>query len=660
MKFGRRGTKGLVAAACVAAAGFASPPAGADVRLPRLVGDNMVLQRDQPLHLWGFAARGETVRVEFRGYSAHAVADAQGRWGVNLPAQPAGGPDILVITGHNMVKLDNVLVGDVWVASGQSNMEFSLKEADGAAAAIAAARDADIRLFKVPHDVATQPKHDLLPGTWQVASPDSVRDFSAVAYLFARDLHERYRVPIGVIEANWGGTYIESWMSPHALQAFPDYTAKLRELERFTPEDVAVYEHYVEAKAHWNALHRAEDRGTPGGHPRWAEPQFEASGWPTIDIPRPDSAWGADFDGFDGTIWYRRGMDIPPTFAGQDLELHLAAPFQSVHVYYDGEPAEVVSETAGVYRVGGERVHAGHSVIVQRLTGGNGYIMLSGRPEDVYARSGDVKIPLAGPWSYQPGTELAEFPKPPPLALYYGFPGVVVLSNAMIEPLTPYGIKGAIWYQGESNVGAAELYGRLFPAMIRDWRRRWGSEFPFLFVQLAGYSPDPPLPGDSPWAELREAQEAALLLPHTGMATAVDIGNEENVHPKNKRDVAARLALAARHVAYGETVLASGPTFHSLEVEGNKIRIHYDHVGGGLRAKDRYGYPRGFAIAPVGGPFVWAKAVVDGDSILVWSDAVKQPASVRYGWANTPDGNLYNGEGLPAIPFRSDQPGKGP
>lgn len=631
----------------------------ADVKLPQLVGDNMVLQRDQELRIWGWASPGESVRVRFRGMSVNTRAAADGRWSTKLKPQAAGGPYEMLIAAHNTLKLSNILIGDVWVASGQSNMEFSLKEADGGAAAIGTAVDSAIRLIRLPHVASTRPQGDVLPCAWKVAAPGTVADFSAVAYLFAVQLRARYHVPIGVIESSWGGTYAESWMSAQALQPFPDYAARLQQLRSFSSKDEADYAAYVAEKAGWDREHRTEDRGTANGHPIWADPNLDTGGWAPLDLPRPDSAWGTDFDSYDGTVWYRHEISVPPEGAGKDLELHLGSAFQRVQVYYDGEQVATVSSNAGFYRVSGDRVHAGRGVIAQRLTGSSGYIMISGKSEDLYALAGGTRIPLAGPWLHRTGADLTTLPKPPALAPFYGFPGIAVHFNAMIEPLTPFHIKGVIWYQGESNVGAAELYGRLFPALIADWRSHWGADFPFLFVQLAGYSSDPADPGEAPWAELREAQQAALALPHTGMATAVDIGNAEDVHPKNKQDVALRLALVAGKVAYGEDVVASGPTFRSMQIEGKQIHVHFDHAGSGLLVKDRYGYPRGFAVAPRGGPFRWAKATVEGADVVVSSDEVPEPVAVRYGWANTPDVNLYNREGLPVIPFRSDGPHSG-
>ena len=643
-------------AASILTLALAATSTWADVRLPAFVGDNMVLQRDQDLRITGTATPGESVRVTFRGETAVAVAAAKGCWSVRLRRQAAGGPYEMVVSGRNTLKLTNILVGDVWIASGQSNMEFSLSDSAQGAAAVAAARDPGIRLFRVPHDVSSLAQHDVLPAAWQESSPSAAADFSAVAFLFARELRALHHVPIGVIESAWSGSSIESWMSAQSLRQFPEYAHRLRALETITPQNESTYRTYANVKARWNAAHRAEDRGMVEGRALWADPAFDATPWPLIDVPRPDSAWGVDFDGFDGTVWLRRDVEIPRAFSGLDLELHLGAPFRNAEVFYDGKPIEAVAPDAGTYRVIGERVHSGRTVLAQRLTGSNGYLMLSGKPQDVYARAREARLPLAGLWSYHTGADLTDLPKLVLLGTQDGFPGVAVLSNAMIEPFAATSIKGVIWYQGESNVGAPDLYRRLFPALIQDWRRRWHAEIPFLFVQLAGYGSDPHEPGDSSWAELREAQQGALLLPRTGMASAVDLGDSVNVHPKNKLDVARRLARAARRVAYGENTVASGPEFRSMRLEADRLRVRFAQTAHGLVVHDRYGYPRGFAIAAKEGPFMWAHATIDGNDVLIWNDAVRRPSRVRYGWANTPDGDLYNSEGLPAVPFRSDRP----
>ena len=638
-------------------AAVATAPAGAEVRLAPQFSSHMVLERDRPIILWGTAQPRERLTLRFRKSSVRTRADMTGHWRARLPAQSAGGPDSLTIWGTSKVVLEDVLVGDVWLASGQSNMEFALKAARGGAAAVDAARDPAIRLLRIEHAVSARPTDGVETHGWAVASPSTVGDFSAIAYLFARELRRHVSVPIGLIESAWGGTYIESWMSAKALEPFHEYSDRLRVLGSITRSDEIEYRRYAQDKQSWLAAHRTEDRGVARGHPLWADPTFDASRWPRLHVPRPDSAWGHDFGGYDGTVWFRRELEVPEVCDGRDLELHLGVPFQKVEVYFDGRPAETLVSTQGTYRVSSEYVHRGRATITQRLTGADGYIMLSGRDESVFAACSTAHVALAGDWAYQTGADLAGFPapaEPVKLADFYGFPGITVLSNAMIRPLAPTPIKGVIWYQGESNVGAAALYRRLLPAMIRDWRAMWQDTWPFLLVQLPGYSHDPAEPDSSEWASLRESQQAALALPNTGMATTVDLGDPEDVHPRNKKEVAERLARVARRIAYGETLEDSGPAFSSLALEGTRARVHFSHARGGLRVHDRYGYVTGFAVAARGGRFVWAQARIEGEDTVVWSDAVSEPTAVRYDWADTPDGDLYNEDGLPAVPFRTD------
>jgi sialate O-acetylesterase len=436
----------------------------------------MVLQRDARLPVWGWAAPGEQIRIEVRGQHVTARADARGQWAASIGPLTAGGPYDMTVSGKNTVVLHDVLVGDVWLASGQSNMEFPL-EGSGewktgvyhAGEEVAAAHYPRVRLFKVQRKVAFSPAQDVDGDGWVAVTPDTVGNFSAVAYLFGRELHERYRIPIGMIEADWGGTVAEAWVSETGLKAFPEFR-----------EPAAANDH--------------------------------------------------------------------------------------------------------------------------------------NRPS--------------------------------------------VLFNGMVNPLIHFRIKGVIWYQGEANAmdNRAAQYRRLFPALIEDWRSQWAYQVPFLFVQLAGYGHNELEPAEYSWAELREAQSMALSLPATGMATAIDIGDENDIHPKDKQDVAHRLVLAAAHVVYADNVIDSGPTYQSMRIEGNRIHIKFSNVGSGLWIKDGQGYCRGFEIAAGDGKFRWAQAQQQGREIVVFNDAVSQPVAVRYDWSNTPDGNVYNKEGLPALPFRTDAP----
>ncbi|MFQ6098543.1 MAG: sialate O-acetylesterase, partial [Armatimonadota bacterium] len=485
-------------------------PTVADVKVPAIIGDNMVLQRGVKVPIWGTADGGESVTVRLGERRKATVADENGRWLVKFGPLSAGGPYELRIAGANTVTLKNVLVGEVWVCSGQSNMQWPLQASRNAKEEIAAANYPNIRLFTVGRVPAEEQQRDV-QGEWVQCSPSTVPGFSAVAYFFGRDLHEALGVPIGLIHTSWGGTPAEAWTSRPALEAEPKLQPLLERWEKALTDLPKFQAEYDAKVAKWQeALQKAKAEGRPA--PR-----------------RPRPPW-----------------------------------------------------------------------------------------------------PLWKQWR--------------PASLY----------NGMIAPLIPYAIRGAIWYQGESNAGRAYEYRALFKAMIRDWRRNWKQgPFPFLFVQLANFMARKPEPGESAWAELREAQLRALSLPNTGMAVIIDIGEARDIHPKNKQDVGARLALAARKIAYGEDIVHSGPIYDSMKVEGGKIRLRFKHVDGGLTAKGSK-VLKGFAIAGADRKFVWANAAIRGDTVIVWSHKVPHPVAVRYAWADNPECNLYNAAGLPASPFRTD------
>lgn len=664
----------LWSAVLAAGSAWMASDAAAAVRLPRLVGDDMVLQRNAPLDIWGWADAGESIRIRFRGRTVATRADENGRWSARLAPLRAGGPDDMQIDGSNSVTLHNILVGDVWLASGQSNMQFPLASdggfggADRADEEIRAAVYPKIRLFMVDRDQALRPKTAVDSAGWTAVTPETVRKFSAVAYFFGRDLFRRYGVPVGLIESCWGGTAAETWMSQASLQHFPEFQASIDRQSHIDGQGLADYAAYQSLRDAWYTLHGREDRGRVDGRNLWAEPGFDATAWPATAEPQP---WPVKaVKDFDGTLWFRKEIEIPEAWIGGDVNLHLSKLLQTDTTYFNGH---LVGETTGDaknrdYRVPQQFVVAGRNVIVVRLAGeylsGDGYVGMLGTPADMHADIGAHSLPLAGSWSFQPGPDVSGLPEPPPAAEFHTrFPRApTLLWNAMIAPLTRYRIKGVIWYQGESNASRAAQYRRLFPALIDDWRGNWGYELPFLFVQLAGYGADGTEPAESAWAELREAQAAALALPGTGMAVAVDVGDAADVHPRNKQAVGRRLALAAAKVAYGENVIYSGPTLSSMHIEGAQIRLTFVNRGSGLRATGAAaaaGAPaalRGFAIAAADGRFVRAQASIDGADVIVYSERIRQPTAVRYDWGNTPDGNLYNAEGLPAVPFRTDRP----
>ncbi len=489
-----------------------SPGLLAEIKLPAVIGDNMVLQRGKVVSIWGWADPGEevTVSVDWQAMRWSVRAGSDGKWAFKMSSPPAGGPYQMTLQGKNSVTIKNILSGEVWVCSGQSNMQMSVQASANAEQEIAAADYPKIRLFTVEREVAEEPKSDCR-GRWVECSPQTVPGFSAVAYYFGRYLHKELNVPVGLIHTSWGGTPAEAWTRLDALEGDEDFAPILQRYQELVEKYPARMADYEQRLKQWKqAVEKAKSEGKK--------------------VPR--------------------------------------------------------------------------------------------RPR-----------PPAGPLNPHR-----------PAGLY----------NAMISPLIPYGIRGVIWYQGESNASRAYQYRKLFPRMIECWRKNWGQgDFPFIFVQLANFKAVQPEPADSAWAELREAQLKALALPNTGMAVIIDIGEADDIHPKNKQDVGKRLALWALGTTYGKKIVYSGPLYKSMQVEGSKVILRFDHVDGGLVAKGG-GPLKGFAIAGEDKKFVWAEAEIQGDTVVVSSPQVPKPVAVRYAWADNPICNLYNAEGLPASPFRTD------
>lgn len=648
---------------CAASLLLTAPAAHATVRLPALVGSHMVLQRERPVPVWGWAAPGEQVQVTFRGKTYAASApDASGRWQATLPATPAGGPYELTVQGQNTVVLTDVLVGDVWLASGQSNMQMPVKDRPGgyqpvqqANQEIAAANWPSIRFFTVSQTVAYRPQADVAGSGWQVCSPATVAQLSAVAYFFGRNICQRYNVPVGLLVSSWGGTPAEAWTSAEGVRALPAFAPQVADFARRTTnlnDDQRTYDARQQELLR-NA--RAYDHGYLPGGQTWASPAVDARAWPTLPLPGLwESAPGLAT--YDGVVWFRKEIDLPASLAGQPLTLTLGKIDDADSTFVNGVRVGYGSGYNQLrrYPVPAGLLHPGRNVIAVRVvdTGGGGGI--AGEPNELMlsAPGSSLAIPLAGSWQYQLGLDPQVQPVPPvpgggqhaPTALY----------NGMIAPLQPFALKGVIWYQGESNADRAEQYRTLFPALIADWRGHWNTELPFLFVQLASFMPARPAPTESAWAELREAQALTLQVPGTGMATAIDIGEAADIHPHNKQEVGRRLALAARHVAYGDKkVVYSGPTYASLVVAGKAIRLKFTHYGAGLAVKNGPAL-QGFAVAGADRQFHWATARLVGKEVVVESPEVSQPVAVRYDWADNPNGNLINREGLPAVPFRTD------
>jgi sialate O-acetylesterase len=624
----------------------------AEVRLPHIIGDNMVLQRNQKLRIWGWANRWEKVTVHFNGAVESTRANKEGRWLIKLPAMRAGGPYTMKVRGRNIIELENILIGDVWVCSGQSNMAFMVEAFPWAAEESARADYPGIRLFTVPRNTQLTPADEISGGEWQECNPETVLPFSAVGYFFGRFIHEELDVPIGLLSSNWGGTNIETWTSGTSIGQLPAYAEEVASLSEWDAE--ALIE---KKKAEMKEIidrYAADEPGIQGGVAVWAATDLDMAGWGTMELP---GLWeGAGLPGLDGMVWYRREFTLPAAIAQKGITLSLGPIDDSDWTWVNGNKVGEMNQKYNVeriYRVPAEYLKEGRNVIAVRVedTGGGGGF--HGSPEQMQVLAEDFSLSLAGDWHFRVS----------PVELNLNTAAILgpnshptLLFNGMIHPLLDFRIKGVIWYQGESNASRAYQYRALFPLMIEDWRIHWESPaMPFLFVQLANFMKPPEKPGESAWAELREAQSMALSLQNTGMAVTIDIGEADDIHPVNKQDVGKRLGLAALHVAYGQDIVFSGPVFRDMIIAGEQAILGFDHVGGGLKAKDRYGYLKGFSMAGEDRVFHWARARIQGDRVIVYCDHVQRPAAVRYGWADNPDDvNLYNVEGLPASPFRTD------
>ena len=634
-------------------------PAVATVRLPRMVGSHMVLQRNRPLPLWGWAAPGEAVSITFQGKTyAAKTGGANGKWTVTLPATPAGGPYTLRVRGRQELVLTDVLVGDVWLAGGQSNMEWPVRDAKNAAAEIAAANYPTIRRIDVPNSAALVPKAEFGGAGWQLCSPQTVGEFSAVAYFFARNLHHHNpAVPLGLITTEWGGTPAEAWTSASALRVQPDFTAPVAAVAAQKLTLAALQADYAARLNAWQTSPAGQDQGLRPGQHSWADPAFSSAGWPTMQLP---GLWEDHVEAlrdFDGIVWLRKEIALTAAEAGQPARLALSRIDDNDSTFVNGV---AVGGTRGYdakreYLVPGALLKAGRNVITVRVVDNGGGGGVWGAAADLHLITATRTLPLSGSWQYRPAFDPATRPPNP----FPGGPQMVptALYNGMIAPLVPYALAGIIWYQGETNAPRAYQYRTLFPALIRDWRAQWKvPALPFLFVQIAGYQPNGNEPVESAFSELREAQQLALALPATGMATAIDIGDSASIHPLNKQEVGRRLALVARRAAYRESrTVASGPVFSHLAVEGNTVRLSFDNQGTELVLKDLGGpYLKGFAIAGADRRFVWAQGQLEGNTLVLHHPAVPAPVAVRYAWGNMPFINLYNREGLPALPFRTD------
>lgn len=618
----------------------------AQITMPKLFSDNMVLQRDKPIHIWGQARANEKIEISFKGQNKKTTATGNGSWSAYLEASVYGGPYTLTVKGElSEIVFHNVLVGDVWLCSGQSNMEFRLNRANDAATEISNANYPDIRLFTVERAIANHPKTDV-GGTWQPCSPATAGEFSAVGYFFGKDLYQETHIPIGLICSSWGGTVAETWTSPEGVRHIPEFTQKLAESEKID------LEHFEQVNQVKKAAFEKALKDDPGIEGKW----YTTDSYPTFDgrMHLPQGWSGTTLSDMDGTVWFSTEIVLADIPTGKEAVLSLGRIDDADITWINGIE---VGRTNGydkdrLYPIKASILKEGRNIITISVSDYSGEGGINGQSDQLYLAIDGIKHSLAKEWKYKVAVDSRKYgyvefgPNAYPALLY----------NGMIAPLTEFSIKGVIWYQGESNDYNPALYRTLFPNLVNDWRARWNDEFPFYWVQLANYKATDKEPQQSKWAEIREAQTRALSLPRTGQAVIIDIGEAKDIHPKNKRDVGKRLALHALKYDYGQKdIVADGPTFQSMKTEKNKIIVTFGNTGSGLVSKDNNEFINGFAIADKDKKFVWAKAKISGNTIIVWNDSVPHPVSVRYGWSDNPGQlNLYNKEGLPACSFRTD------
>ncbi|HEX5686129.1 MAG TPA: sialate O-acetylesterase [Ideonella sp.] len=621
--------------------------AQAEVRLANVFSEHMVLQRDRPLRLWGSATPGQTLSVEFAGRKWSAKVGVDGRWSVQLPALPAGGPHRLLVRGDQTVVLNDVLIGDVWLLGGQSNMEWVLAETDTAAQEIASPQNPQLRHLRVPHRASVKPEAEIAPASWVVAEPGKVGEFSAVGYHFARQMQAVQGVPIGLINTAWGGSMLETWVRRDAALQDPDLAPAVRAL----PADNASFGAALRERA--LARVTAWQQGLPldsAEAPGWSTAADIDGNWPSLPAPGNWEAHG--LHDVDGIVWLRKHVELSAAQASGAAQLHLAQVDDCDEVWVNGQRVggqcgwqqpRRYALPAGLLRTGANWI----AVRVTDQAGGGGF---HGDAAAMRLDTAAGAVPLAGAWKARVEQVTAS-----PLPAANDAP--TLGHNGLVAPLQGLSVRGVLWYQGEENSGRAAAYADGFKRLIQDWRGQFGDpKLPFLFVQLAAWFPlADNRPDGNGWAELRASQASALALPHTGMATAIDIGDAVDIHPRNKRTVGQRLARLAMHELGLRAAPASGPRFIGHVARGGELELRFDSTAGGLRTA-RAGEPlRGFYVAGIDRRWAPAQARFDGDRIVLNSPSVPAPVAARYAWVNNPsEANVIGGDGLPLPPLRTD------
>jgi sialate O-acetylesterase len=620
-----------------------------EIHLPKLVSDGMVLQRETPVKIWGWANAGEKIKLSFNNQLFETITSADGKWLITIPPQKSGGPFDIEIAASNQIKLKNILFGDVWLCSGQSNMETSMSRVSPLyGKEIEICSNPNIRFFQVPvRWNYNEPQQDISGGRWEEANPENIMKYTAVGYFFARDLNAKFNIPIGIIQCAAGGSCAESWISEESLKAFPEQYKIAKQLS-----DSAYMSNLLvsEKEVQWKWFDELGKNDLGRKNIPWFSPELDDSNWPTFQLPSSFVDAGMDFQ--NGAVWFRKEIDLPERCSEKPALLELGRIVDSDSVFVNGKfvgnitymyPPRRYTVAPGILKTGKNII----TVRVVSQSGIGGFIKDKPYKLDIDGQSFDLK----GTWKYKIGAKC----EPSPSSTY--FPSKPLgLFNSMLYPVINYNIKGVVWYQGESNAERPTDYFSILSTLINEWRTLWNNDdLPFLCVQLPNFMEAKNEPSESNWAELREKQLKILSVPNTALIVTIELGEWNDIHPLRKKEVGQRLALAAEKLAYGnKKVVASGPVYQSMKGKGNKIEITFSNCGSGLSTNNGKELKH-FAIAGADKKFVWAKAEIKGNKIIVWNDTLVHPEIVRYAWADNPAGaNLCNKEGLPASPFTTE------
>jgi sialate O-acetylesterase len=618
--------------------------AKAQIRLPKFFSDNMVLQRNVNIPVWGWASANEKIAVQFNKQTKTTKADKTGKWTVRLDAENAGGPYVLNIRGKNILQLKNILVGDVWLCSGQSNMEWTVAQSDNAKKEIAKANYPFIRHIKIQRALNSLPDVDIQNTEWEVCDSNTVADFTGVGYFFAKHIYDNTKVPIGLINSTWGGTNIETWISREGFESSDEFKEMIAGMPKINLDSINKKKNYSTIKRiesiQESKLENIDVKA-------FKDIDFDDSRWPLMNIPQ---LWEEQTLGdIDAVVWLRRTITLTADDVKENATLELSKIDDDDVTYLNGIKVGNTSQwnVNRKYIIPSDVLKEGKNVISIRVVDGGGGGGIYGDSADVKLTLTNRTIALHGKWKYQVESILKNTtPNSLPSLCY----------NSMIAPLIPYAFKGVLWYQGESNAERSLQYRKAFPLLINDWRKKFINEnAAFYFVQLASYDAGGNSNEGCGWAELREAQTQTLALSNTGMVVTTDLVTDpKDIHPTNKQDVGKRLAALALNNLYNKKMVCSGPAYKLMKIKGNQIILSFDNIGSGLFTTDKNGYVKGFEIAGADSIFHFAKAIIKGNTIILSTEKVLNPIAVNFGWmGDATECNLFNKEGFPAVPFRT-------